>query len=355
MLQSSFIPYQLPSPLGPSQEHGPSAPARPKQQNRQGLQLLHAREEHAATQARIHDLETVLGLTERWVPGSKAWESAAALAAQRTFRKCVDELESLVVSRIFELTKMNMAQTGTDLLVFLNLVVMIISPGYKLRKHISNALQQRSHAIRNAIDRYNVLVKQMKLSRPTLTWDQVVSYAFLADFDTLRDCRDDINKRPWANPGSRTLMDDYFEVLRAKEEIVRLNVEIQRVVTYLHDEEHFLLSKEQEIRKVDPILAHQIKRLQSERLRFSSLHMQHFHKLSSFPAFSGCLNLGQSLDRSRHEGIGLADVNTTQQLAQNDDRDPEELQGEEEELELQGLDERLSIITAVLSAQVEGV
>lgn len=104
----------------------------------------------------------------------------------------------------------------------------------------------------------------MKLPWPVLTWDQVVSYAFLADFDVLQDCRDDISKRPWANPGSHTLMDDYFKVLRAKEEIVRLNIEIQRVVTHLHDEERFFLSKEQEIGKIDPVLAHQIKHLRSE-------------------------------------------------------------------------------------------
>lgn len=80
--------------------------------SRLGLQLSHAHEEFANTQTRVQDLETILGLTERWVPGSEAWEKAAALTDQRRFRKCVDELESLVVSRIFELTKMNMAQTG---------------------------------------------------------------------------------------------------------------------------------------------------------------------------------------------------------------------------------------------------
>lgn len=76
------------------------------------MQIIHAQEEYAITQAQVHHLETLLGLTERWVPGSEAWEKAARLTDQRRFRKCADELKSLVVSRIFELSKMNMAQTG---------------------------------------------------------------------------------------------------------------------------------------------------------------------------------------------------------------------------------------------------
>ena len=60
---------------------------------------------------------------------------------------------------------------------------------------------------------------------PTLDWDQVVEYTFLADFDLLRDTRQDIRSRPWATPAARLAMDSYFKVLHAAEEIERLNVE----------------------------------------------------------------------------------------------------------------------------------
>lgn len=232
--------------------------------------------------------------------------------------------------------------------------MIICHIGYKLRKHISSALQQRSKAIHNSIEQYNTLVKQMKLSRPTLTWEQVINYAFLADFDVLRDCRDDVSKRPWANPASCALMDDYFKVIRAKEEITRLNIEIRRVVTYLRDEERFLQAKERELSKTKPLLAHQIKHLRLEHTRFTDLHMSNFHKLSSLPEFIGDVSLGQSMDRSRWDGIALADSDTGLQWGtQENERDREEVFGEEEEQELQELEERLQIISAVLSTGAE--
>lgn len=203
----------------------------------------------------------------------------------------------------------------------------------------------------------------MRLSHPTLTWEQVVNYAFLADFDALRDSREDISKNPWANPGSRALMDDYFKVIRAQEEITQLNIEIWRVVTYLHDEEHFLKLKEQELCTKNPALAHQVKHLRLERSRFADLHTRRFNKLSSLSAFTGKLTLGRSLDRSRHVGIELMDIDEErvqgessgdeEEVRGGNSTDEEEIQGEEEELELQELEERLQIITAVLTAPAD--
>lgn len=62
----------------------------------------------------IHDLESKLGILpeERWVPSSAEWATTAEKVRLRDYRKKLDHLESLVVSRIFELSKMNMPQTG---------------------------------------------------------------------------------------------------------------------------------------------------------------------------------------------------------------------------------------------------
>lgn len=62
---------------------------------------------------RLHILEQKLGLEgDRWTESSPEYQQAAVLVSQRRYRRCLDELEALVVSRIFELTKMNMSQTG---------------------------------------------------------------------------------------------------------------------------------------------------------------------------------------------------------------------------------------------------
>ena len=53
-------------------------------------------------------------------------------------------------------------------------------------------------------------------------------------------------------------MDTHFKILRAREEIERLNVEVRRVATQLHDEDLFLRTQEDIINAINPPLAHQI-------------------------------------------------------------------------------------------------
>jgi hypothetical protein len=174
--------------------------------------------------------------------------------------------------------------------------------GYKLRKHIAKALSARSQAIRTALDRYNDAAAAMRPKRRLLSWENVVEYAFLADFDLLRDTREDITTKPWAKPASRLVSDSFFKMERAKEEITRLNVEIQRVITYMRDEERFLRRKEIEIKCDDPSLAHQIHLIRMERGRFTDIHMARFIKLARNTGFNGSIIPGISIDRSLHEG-----------------------------------------------------
>jgi len=62
-----------------------------------------------------------------------------------------------------------------------------VHPGYRLHKHIGQALQKRSSAIHTALDRYNVAAATLTPPRLSLKWDEVVEYAFLSNFDLLRD------------------------------------------------------------------------------------------------------------------------------------------------------------------------
>ena len=81
-----------------------------------------------------------------------------------------------------------------------------------MRKHISKALQSRSQAIRTALDRYNSAAHLLPTPLCQLDWKEVVEYAFLADFDLLRDARQDISDRPWATAAGRLAMDLYFKI-----------------------------------------------------------------------------------------------------------------------------------------------
>ncbi|KAG6893653.1 hypothetical protein C0993_000591, partial [Termitomyces sp. T159_Od127] len=54
------------------------------------------------------------------------------------------------------------------------------------------------------------------------------------------------------------MMDEYFKIERAQEEIDQLNVEIRCLVTYLRNEEVYLQEREKTISEKDTPLAHQI-------------------------------------------------------------------------------------------------
>jgi hypothetical protein len=249
----------------------------------------------------VQDLERKLEVVERWTSERPEWGAAAVLVGKRRYQRCLDSLEGLIVSRMFELTKMNLSQTGTSSSYLFNTFLCTLV-GYKLRKHIAKALQARSQAIRNALEKYNNAASALSPPRPHLSWNDVVEYAFLADFDLLRDTRRDIRDRPWATPACRLAMDRYFKLERAREEIQRLNIEILRVITYLCDEDVFLKKKEDEIRLYDSSLAHQVSLHRRERGRFNSQHMNHFKKLAALPGFTGSILPGISLE-SAVEGL----------------------------------------------------
>jgi hypothetical protein len=100
-----------------------------------------------------------------------------------------------------------------------------------MRKHIAKALQACSKAVKNAIDRYNDAAAMLEPPMPNLTWEEVVKYAFLADFDILRDTHAEVRSRPWMRPAYHLAMDRYFKTLHTHEGIKRLDIEIQHVVT----------------------------------------------------------------------------------------------------------------------------
>jgi hypothetical protein len=60
----------------------------------------------------VQDLEQKMQVKERWTPGCPEWTIVAEMVGKRRYQRCLDSLEGLVVSQMFELTKMNMSQTG---------------------------------------------------------------------------------------------------------------------------------------------------------------------------------------------------------------------------------------------------
>ncbi|KAJ7821021.1 hypothetical protein B0H14DRAFT_2253421, partial [Mycena olivaceomarginata] len=118
----------------------------------------------------VHNLELWLTITMCWVPGDEKWAEVSAMLSKHRYQWALDHLQGLIIARMFELAKCNMSGTG-----------------YKLRKHIAKSLQVWSKAIKTAIGQYNEVAEAMTPLKPTLNWEEVVEYVFLADFDLLRE------------------------------------------------------------------------------------------------------------------------------------------------------------------------
>ncbi|KAG1831413.1 hypothetical protein F4604DRAFT_1946633 [Suillus subluteus] len=237
----------------------------------------HVLEDYERNLKLVQALECKLDIITRWVPDDGEWQRVGRLVANRKYQRALDRLEGLVVARIFELAKMNKAGTG-----------------YKLRKHIAKALQTRSAAIRSALNTYNNIASAMFPPRQILKWDEVVEYAFLADFDLLRNARVDVSQTPWSSPAARSAMDLHFKMCRAQEEISRLNVEVC----------------EDQLKATSPALAHQVAIHRNIRGRFNSRHLKCLHDISKLPGFSGTVVPGVSARTGPGESASAPNART---------------------------------------------
>ncbi|KAL0573003.1 hypothetical protein V5O48_008970 [Marasmius crinis-equi] len=232
----------------------------------------------------VQDLEAHLDILQenRWAVGSADWVRVSLMIAEEDYRKALETLEAVVVARIFELAKLNLAGTG-----------------YRMRQHLAKSMQARSKAIENALKAYNAAAEALNPPKPTLDYKEVMEYTFLSDFDLLGDTRMDVRQQPWAQPKNRQLVTKVCQLLRAEEEIKRLNNEIQSLCTYMKEEAEFLQLRGQELREVDPLLSHQIRLHGWERARFNDLHYQRLKKIKRLPGFR------EDWDRFFLPGVGI--------------------------------------------------
>ncbi|KAJ7612125.1 hypothetical protein FB45DRAFT_1037051 [Roridomyces roridus] len=230
------------------------------------IALRHALEKRERTATVLADLERELNVTTRWTVDHPSYMAAQKEARWLEYQRALDRLELLVVERLFELTKMN--QSGT---------------GYKMRKHIAKSLQARSKAVRNAVAKYNAAAATVTPPRDPVDIEKVLEYAFLADFDLLRHSHHGVDQQYWARPAYRSVMNRWFRLERAHEEIKRLDIEIRRFVTWMRDEGAFLRKREAALRRTegkteeqaeaDHELAVLLEEYRMRRERFEQSHM----------------------------------------------------------------------------------
>jgi hypothetical protein len=70
------------------------------------------RERHDTVLREVLALEVQMGLGERWTPTSTQYKDTLRYISMRKYHRALDELQRLVVMRLFELHKLNLNQTG---------------------------------------------------------------------------------------------------------------------------------------------------------------------------------------------------------------------------------------------------
>lgn len=70
------------------------------------------------------ELERRLGIEVPWKEGDEQWCQTADMVNKRRYHRCLDKLEQLVVSRMFELSRMNRSGTGESPLVIQKWIIV---------------------------------------------------------------------------------------------------------------------------------------------------------------------------------------------------------------------------------------
>ncbi|KAG1852587.1 hypothetical protein C8R48DRAFT_749778 [Suillus tomentosus] len=200
--------------MAPSQGQQQTYAAELSQTRKLETHRRYAAEKLDAIQREVVAMEVELGITCRWTSSSHEYQETMKYMATCKYHRALDNLQRLVVQRLFELQKLNISQT----------------------------------AIQNAVKKYNDAASEIDPPRPPLEWSRVLHYNFLDEFNLLQETRQDIREKPWAKPAICETMCQYLCIKRAKEEIVRCNVEARRLHTAILDEEamfsHILKSLE---------------------------------------------------------------------------------------------------------------
>jgi hypothetical protein len=130
-----------------------------------------------------------------------------------------------------------------------------------------------------------------------LSWTQVIEAVTLADFDILRDTRQDIWELKWAQPAHREAMNLHFQLKGACDEIKRLNVEIQRLLTFMIDDHTNYYNAIASQIIVNPTLASELHREWDYHQKINADILDRLIQTSRLPGFSGSLSYGCRIGR----------------------------------------------------------
>ncbi|RXW14344.1 hypothetical protein EST38_g11508 [Candolleomyces aberdarensis] len=166
----------------------------------------------------LGDMELRLGLETRWDATMPQYHETLTYIKERRYHQALEGLQKVVVQRLFELHRLNLSGIG-----------------YKARTLLAKAMRTRSRAIQSAVNKYNRAALDIGRS-DTLDFAQAAKYSFVEEFELLKNSHADLSDARWKEPVIREAMKRHQRIQRAREEIIRVNIEIQRIYTAIQDE-----------------------------------------------------------------------------------------------------------------------
>lgn len=121
---------------------------------------------------------------------------------------------------------------------------------------------------------------------------EISQYNYIEQFALLQDTRNDIRNKPWAKPLYREVFRLRNRIARAKEEILRCNVETRRLRTSIYDQDALYDSVLKKLKSDASPLYGPVHDFVIRRSRVNEALLKRIHQIQDLPGFTGDESLG---------------------------------------------------------------
>ena len=183
--------------------------------------------------------------------------------------------------------------------------------GYKLCKHIVQALSHQCAAICNAISHYNDLAPIQKPPCPLLMYSEVIDYCTFSEFEILKHSDHDILSKEWAILANQQAANKHFKIKHGKEEIHHCNIKVTHVQAWV-DEDNAVMSRAVAAYEGnDPAFTIHLKVLQVQHHNVNDYLCTYLKQIYKLPGYCGSLPpVAASSAPPRPSAIPLTALNT---------------------------------------------
>jgi len=125
------------------------------------------------------------------------------------------------------------------------------------------------------------------MDRLPLDWSAISQYGSLAEFELLRESCTNIHALPWADSANRQAAIYQLKLECAHEERIQLNIEIQRLLTSMRDEEGELSQHAKDLNAWSPWLATELKNMLACHARLNDVHRTQIQQIFALHSYNG--------------------------------------------------------------------